>query len=409
MIRAENMVPSVGTYLRSFYSPSTYLPPVDLEQSLQAHRYPLPEVVQRAQQVASLPGVQSVLSEPLSFQPDEIQRKNRVLTDRQFQILARKPILRAGLPPELIPFYSVSEHPDLPGWIVKAAGYRVPQDQVLIGLQNDHNEIGRFTKFDSLLRLTMNQRIRQVAQEEKIDVVVPEEYAVAYSHPEPGDVSREYFVISKKINLTSEAETIARIAAMGREEQIALAAKVSRLVQKIGFADASFDNMRFTVDGKLALIDTEPAGLLTATIDPLYTKGHSVEKCARLGLFTLKVVADRAGLKTFSEEVDRHYQRSLKEISITRIVLSILCPLIPVVLLVIAVVNQIRALKMAQQILNRDADFNTTHGLDALMRPQVFQEESRKHQAATKPLRERYFSAIEGIPFQSVVRGMQFA
>ncbi len=408
---AKAMVPSVGDYFRSFYYPSTHLSSIDLDQSITQHSCPHPNVVEVAQRLVALPGVQKVLSDPFSFQPDEITRRNKVLQDQKFQILAQKSIIE--IDPEMIHFYGVSEHPDLPGWVIKAAGHRVPQDQMVLGLINDHGEMNQFTAFESLLRLTMNQRIRQVARDLEIDLVVPDEYAVPYLDPGAGDASRRYFVISKKLPLKSKNEPVSHISGMSSGDQRELARKISLLIKNIGFADASFDNIRFTEDGRLAFIDTEPAGLLVAKGDPLHTKGHSVEKCARIGLFKFKTSADQRRLDGVSQEVDRHYQKSLKEVSITRIVLSIICPLIPLVLLVIAVVNKIRIGKIVQQIFDErkrfrspQASLMTLGGFDV----QQLQLACQTQQVQPKPLRERYCSAIEGVVFPATANlGSAFA
>lgn len=336
--------PSIGDYFRSFYYPATHLSPVDLDQNLPQSICPQSNVIALAQRVVSFPEAQSVFSDPLSHD-----------------------------------------------WLIKVASERAPEDQIRVGLMNDQSEMNRSTAFDSLLRLTMNQRIRQVARDLGIDLVVPEEYVVPYQHSERGDVSRSYFVISQKLNLKSVVETVAHISKMKEAEQIELARKISLLIKNIGLAEASFDNIRFTAEGTLALIDTKPAGLLVATADPLYTKGHSIEKCGRMGLFTFKMMAARKGLDLVSQEVDRYYKKSLKEMSVIRIMLSIICPLIPLVFLVIALINTIRIGKIAKQMVDGHNSFRFRASQDV--------GANQTHWAQTKALIESYHSAIDGVPF----------
>ncbi len=44
---------------------------------------------------------------------------------------------------------------------------------------------------------------------------------------------------------------------MDDEQQKELARKISTLVQKVGFVDANFDNIRLTKERTIAIIDTQ--------------------------------------------------------------------------------------------------------------------------------------------------------
>lgn len=399
MIRSsftQQWVPSIGKCFRSFYYPTTFLPPIDLEKNLLHQACPEDNTIQAAQKVVSLPGVQEILSHPLKSRVSEIMLRNKTLQDHGFRILSTKP-----LGSKEVPYYNVIEHDDLPGWIIKASGYRTSQSHITTGRSNEYNEISHFTIFDSLLRLRMNQRIRDVAKKIGIDVAVPDEYAVPYPKPEPGDVSRRYFIISQKLNVQTETETITKIIRMNKKEQTQLARKIALLIKNIGFADPGFNNIRLLSDGRIAIIDTEPAGLLVAKEDSSQIRGSSVEKCARIGLSFLNTItasADR--LNPFFKEINKHYKKSLNEMSVKRIVLSIFCPLVPLVFLVIAVVDRIRIGRIVRQLLEEARKFNL------IKNPPT--DEVLKFQSQTKVILDSYYASIEGIPFPVEVIPLEF-
>lgn len=385
------MAPTILQYFRSFYYPATHLNPIDLDKNLKRHRCQSADIAQLAEKVISLPQVQDVLSEPLSYDYEPAKRKNEIMENLGFRILAKKQLFGHGS----IPYYSVSEHPDLQGWIIKAGGYRIPSDMLMQGMMSDRNEMTLFTAFESFLRLEMNERIRKKAKSLGIDLAVPKEYAIPYPHPKPGDVSRRYFIISEKLNILSVEDTVRKIVNMAPQEQIDLAKKISHLIKKVGFADSTFDNIRFTTDGKLAIVDTEPAGLFIAKNDRIHPKSHSVEKCARIGLWILKTITNNEKLAPFSKEVDNHYQKSLKELSITKITISVLCPLIPLVFLVMAAVNHFRIQQMGEQIIKLNKKFHQEH----VVKDADFEPARHQFLSSTKWLRDHYFLAIEGVPF----------
>jgi len=390
----NSMIPSVCDYFRSFYYSNTYMDPVDLDQDLPT-KYACPDdnVRQMAQRTMSSPEVQKLFSDPLSFERPVIDQKNAVLERNGFQILGQK-----AANGTVFPFYNVAESPDLPGWVLKATGDRVPKDLLLATLVNDQHEVIRFSSYESLLRLKMNQRLR----EECNDVFIPKEYAIPYSdHVHSGsDISRSYFIISEKLDVLSHEETVQAVKRMSNEKQVQLAQRIVPIVKK-GYADAGFPNIRLTRNGALAIVDTEPVGLFVYKNDPDVKRGHTVEKCARVGLFMLKTYAAQMGLYAFSKEVDRHYQASLSDYSVTKIILSILCPLIPLVLLIIAVINTQWIGQVADEIAEKGIQFGTSNTLTALLNPQRFQEEMKKYIMETRVLQEQYNSAIDGVPFAS--------
>jgi hypothetical protein len=72
-------------------------------------------------------------SSPLTLNPQRYEPIGRAFTGKDWRILSEKPV---GA--EFKPYYSVLEHDDLPGRIVKHAGKRKPDDQVAGGAPISH-------------------------------------------------------------------------------------------------------------------------------------------------------------------------------------------------------------------------------------------------------------------------------
>ncbi|MBS4167681.1 hypothetical protein [Parachlamydia sp. AcF125] len=353
------MTPTFSEFFKSFYYSNTYVPPVDLsKQGVSKHLLETenPEAAATAQRLISNPEVQQVLSEPLTYDLTErVPRRNAMLERHEFKLLSTKSTLQ-GQP---LPFYSVLEHEDLPGWIIKSGATRVPKGQFTMGPFNDRNEMAFFTDEESLLRIKMANRIAKVAQEANIQVVLPKKKLVAYANSDGvTEPTRKYCVVCEKIDILSAEDTFLTIRGMDAVHQKEIARKISIIVQKAGFVDASFDNIRLTPDGKIAFIDTEPVGLMVAKKSGLWhklfgPKGASVEKCARIGLWGLmrqsaergpdgtSLGSAKAGLEEFHKQVKSDYEKAVvPKLSKWKITVSIFSlGLIPLVNAVVALVK----------------------------------------------------------------------
>jgi hypothetical protein len=414
------MTPSFSDFFKSFYYSNTYVPPVDLsEQALSKHLLESEDAktAKIAQELISPPEVQSLLSEPLTYQPTEWLIKNKILTDRGFKLLSVKPISNGQGVQKLIPFYSVIEHENLPGLIIKAGATRVQKGQLLIGPLNDRNEMAFFTEEESLLRIEMANRIAKVAKKASIDVVLPKKKLVTYKNLDGvTEATRKYCVVCEKIDILSVDETVDTIKAMNKEKQKEVAQKISTIVQKAGLTDASFHNIRLTPEGKLAFIDTEPAGLMVAK--KTGAKGASVEKCARIGLFTLMHQTSKAtrgtatsifdqaevdpGLEAFRAQVESDYKKvSTPKLSKWKIGLSILSlGLVPLVNVIVALVKSHLTKKTFKKL---QSSFDQPFILNSVKRSLKSQEEqmqlTKEYQEKRTPTAKKFFAYIEGVPY----------
>lgn len=397
-----------------------------------------------AEELISNAEVRKVLSEPLVYDPAQIVEKNKVLKNNYFKLLSSKSLIGVG-GTQRIPFYSVIEHNSLIGWVIKSGATRIPEGQILTGPANDKNEMAIFTKEESLLRIEMAKRIQKIAKESNIDIVLPKKKLVEYKNSEKiTEPARKYCVICEKLSILSVEDTVQTIKDMDGDHQKEIARKLATLVKKVGFVDATFDNIRFTFDRKLCFIDTEPAGLMVAKKPGLRNKlfgpqGASVEKCARIGLYTLLTQSTKmgrgtaesfeeaqlpeAGLETFHNEIKREYEQSTKpKLSKWKITLSIFSlGLIPLINVIVALVRT----KLAKRVFERLRDMDTKqmersreYLTDKIGRPSSAQDMMRKvleasqtlanesfvkeHHKNRMPIAKELFNLVEGVPYTAV-------
>ena len=423
------MTPKFVDFFKSFYYSNTYVPPVDLgDQNLSKYllKREDSETESIAQRLISNPEVRSVLSAPLSYDLEKINLNNEVLKKHGFKLLSSKPLI-GNATQQSTPFYSVVEHDQLPGWVIKSGATRIPKDKLVLGPLNDKNEMAIFVEEESVLRIEMAERIAKVAQKAKIDVVIPRKRLVTYSNLEGvNEVSRKYCIVCEKINVLSTEDTVQSIKKMDADHQKEIARKISTIVQTAGLVDASFDNIRLTADGRLAFIDTEPAGLMVAKKSGLLnrlfcsSRGASVEKCVRIGLFTLMNQTSRAargaaalsddgsvepGLEAFRQEIENDYKRlSSPKISKWKVTVSVLS------LGLIPLMNVVRALaktQLTKRVFKKLASIDRTFTSQAFSFVFVDSEKQKQmvenYQRQRCPFAKRFFAYTEGVPYTAVL------
>lgn len=432
------MTPTFSDFFKSFYYSTTYLQPVDLSEQrlseclLETENQ---ETAEKAQQLISNPEVQKALSEPLSYDlVKEVPEKNAILQKHGFTLLSSK----SNLTGKKMPYYSVIEHDELQGWVIKSGATRVPENQIMIGPMNDRNEMAFFTKEESILRLSMAERIAKVAKESNIEVIVPNKKLVSYQNVAGvTDVTRKYCVLSEKVNVLSVADTIETIKQMDAKKQKEEARKICKIVKKAGIVDASFDNIRYTPNGMRTIIDTEPAGLMVAKRGGLWNKffgnkGACVEKCARIGLFVLMTQAKINGLEEFHKKVKNEYEKvTSPKLSNRKIALSALSlGLIPLINVIVALVKTkltkqsfAKLQKMDKQhtkkiqeymnkkmqdlsnlslcTLSQEKQQEIIEKIQSLKASIPNKEFVKNHLKKRLPISQRFFAYTEGVPYKS--------
>lgn len=408
--------PTFFDFFKSSFHSNTYVSAVDLSEK-GLFRHLLENVDQgaakTAQALISDTAVQEILSEPLTYIPSEIILKNEVLKQYGFNLLGCK---LSALTGERIPFYSVLEHASLPGWVIKSGAARVSKDKLSIGPSNDLNEMALFTTEESLLRIEMAKRIQNIAKQEKIDAVVPKKKLVKYENTtETTDPTKKYCILSEKVTILSVEDTVNTLKNMGSEKQRETAKKISTLIRKAGIVDASFDNIRLTAQGKIAIIDTEPAGLMAKRKEGLWNrfsspKGASVEKCARIGLYTLMMqttdntqvdlfgrTRSDPSLRGFHEEIKNQYSEiSTPKLSKWKIVLSIVSlGILPLIYAIDAIRKEKLHKRTSEDLQKLNMDLAAT-----LFNSSADSTSAQELQMQGVALTKQQFALREGVPYK---------
>lgn len=421
------MTPTFSNFFKSSYYSTTYLPPRNLsEQKLSNCLLETEDkkTAEKAQQLLSDPEIQSVMSEPLSYDlVQDIPKKNAILTEHGFTLLGSKTNL---LTDEISRYYSVVEHKELPGWVIKSGATKVSEKKFVLGPMNDRNEMAFFAKEEGILRLSMAARIAKVAKEAKIEIVIPKKKLVSYRNVDGiTDVTRKYCVLCEKIDVLSPEETIDTIKKMGADQQIEVARKISRIVKESGLVDASFHSIRLTPEGKLAFIDTEPTGLMVAGKSDLWSKlfgkkGASVEKCIRIGLFTLMSQATKAnhgqtaktGLEKFHKQIKNDYEKVVSpKLSKWKICLSVLSlGLVPLINVIVALVKTKLVKRCFEKLKKMNASFlEKVRAYSKEKVPEIstlsLQKEKfvEKHEKKRLLVIQQFYAYTEGVPYKAVL------
>lgn len=312
-------------YLRSAYLKNSYNPPVDLSDAGIARwrcKVDEQQVEAKAQALMSQSEVYKVFSEPLQYHPDQFNVSNAILRQHRFNLLGKKSTGAYDIfnKPIHAAYYSVVEHEDLPGWVIKAGADRCPTEgfRPYISLNPETNERTYPEPEESLMRVAMAERVRHAVRELGFedDVIIPQKRIVPYHNSvvKAGEVDpmRRYFVISEKHEFMSRDLMVDSISKMTPDKQRSLARKIALIVRRAGLCDTNWSNIRLTVEGKLVFLDTEPCGSMHTRARSAKRLPHSVEKCARIGLYQLlgnaqQLAIDTPALNPYVQEIARHY------------------------------------------------------------------------------------------------------
>ncbi|KAF3361791.1 Uncharacterized protein PHSC3_001681 [Chlamydiales bacterium STE3] len=427
------MTPTFTDFFKSFYYSNTYLPPIDLsKQSLSKHLLEKkdPLASETVQRLISIPEVQQILSTPITYDKNTALQNNAVLQRHGFNLLSSK----LDVIGNKISFYNVIAHDDLQEWVIKSGAATISKNHFALGPMNDRYEMALRTAEDSILSIQMSVRVAAIAREANIEVIIPKKMLVAYTDSSDiMDVTKKYCVVCEKIETLSMEETVQAIKGMSGHDQTLLAQRISTIVQRAGFVNASFENIRLTAEGKLAFIETEPTGLMVFKKPGLWNKffgikGASVEKCARIGLFQLKNQALNAtycdnpslvdlelvepGLEAFHKQIKNDCAKVSNPLfSKRKIALSIaslgLIPLINAVIAIVKTQLTARVFKTLSQIEENQknigmkfvvekmhANSQTAASLD-----QKYLESQRNFNKQKQPLLKQFYTYIEGVPY----------
>lgn len=396
---STSYLPKINDIFKATFYTNTYLPPLDfseknIQQDLLVNFNN--ELNQKAQTLFSNPVIAETFAKPLSFVYDEIIEKNKIFEENGFKILSRK---LAGN--QLIPFSSVLEHPDLPGWIIKTCARRTPKDMFLAGLNNDVNEMALFSKNEGLMRIENGKRIKKAADELGMDIVIPTKKLVQYPQTTSSKPEEKYFLLCEKLDILSPEEVIQKISKMSEMEQRTLAQNLAKLIKKAGIIDFSFSNISFTRSGRIAIYDTEPAGSMRLKKKSFWKQlfadsPASLEKSARIGLnYFWRDNSFDPRLAKFNEEILKAYNEvKTPALSKWKIALGITTfGLYPLFALINAVI-----LKQRIELLAQDIQMKCN---EVQQQPPSSLEELSKFTRYLKVENKNILQLVNGIPYSA--------
>jgi hypothetical protein len=248
---------------------------------------------------------------------------------------------------------SVFEHPELGGWLIKTTSF----PNKLTWVDGDWGRCNSF-KYNNLHRVLLAERMRTESASNGWDITIPEKRLFRTPHAADSETLHEkYYVLSKKVEILSPDQSLEQISYQTVQEQRRIAKKVCDLIKKTGFADAHRGNIAALKDMKnglkIAIIDTEPHGLMKDVSDTSEHDIASFSRCVMAGLskfehsFGSKFTAFKEEIGFAKEElflggierVRQKRQEALREERfwfIAKIVASIVLPLISLFVLGLA-------------------------------------------------------------------------
>lgn len=220
---------------------------------------------------------------------------------------------------------------DDPNWLL-----RPPSEGTKSIIQDKHGPASSKT-----LRVVMNHRLKEAVQNHKIDIIIPDEYLVeGSSKKNQKENFRDFFVVSEKLDIHSYYDTLTELRSLEQKKQKKAAKSVCSLIYHSGFMDAHWANIVLTKDKNLAIVDTEGHSLLhdiTEKYSPV-----SLSTARILGLKEFIKRSKEASLPDLFINTAKRYlfmARVMKIVKVTTIVFSVICPLLPLSVLISSVVS----------------------------------------------------------------------
>jgi hypothetical protein len=201
------------------------------------------------------------------------------------------------------------------------------------------------------LHLLMGERLASVAKNQGLTVTLPEQKVVLFEAEKNG--FDDYYCVVEKSpdNVPTVQETVTNIAGLSPQAQTALADTLCQLIQRSGFVEASFSNIRVRPKGGIVFLHTPNSGPFLLAQDRVYNTWPSVEKCGRIGLIKLEKSAKDPSIAHFKNQVKKNIIIACKwRISISMVLLTIFTCFI---FSLIQVIRAYIAAKVAQSAFKR--------------------------------------------------------
>lgn len=259
----------------------------------------------------------------------------------------------------------VLEHPNLPGYLIKTAAAS-RNFAYMEGPYRSHRHV-RTISYTNLLRAPGSEKFQKKAEgiegfefpEEYLYLSphIPEDVKKGRAPPEP--LNCRYYAISKKKNIYSSKATRKKLQSLKRRSQVILAHRIIDFIKKTGLMDCHAGNLvlkRNEANFVFEVIDTEPLGVFVAEEDEraqgLISHKYRVLVgllnfrdlyCRKLPIF--KQETEKA-IRAFLEHNPQMHVRPEKTSSekwtlVAKIVFSIIFPIIPLLVLTWAFIEEL--------------------------------------------------------------------
>lgn len=175
---------------------------------------------------------------------------------------------------------NILEHKEMKGWLIK--GGPEAEDKWICNVEG----ICVSNKYDNLLRVVLAEKIKEVIQQSNLEIYVPTKMLYKSKHAKSDDkIHKKYHIVVEKLELSEPAETAEKIRQLTDKERLQFAVSLCDIIEKTGFMDSHFANIRWcqTIK-KFTIIDTETLGLYIEKTDSSPNVVKSVQECARIGL-----------------------------------------------------------------------------------------------------------------------------
>ena len=219
------------SFFKAHYYDNHFLAPVDLDKVTQKTILGKPKyqaVSTAAQKLVQDPEIQKAMAQPFTLEEKINKQRDALFKDKKFTACANNVI--GGN------FTGVLGHPNLPDWFIKTCGGRfdevdVDAPQQIQTLTSQHGEANQVSTYESMLRIPMRKHLKAVAKEkgvmgkkEGFNFVLPKEKYLPMPNAAPnGTFGSRFCILSQKLDILSQEETVAAIEAMSDEDQKSLA------------------------------------------------------------------------------------------------------------------------------------------------------------------------------------------
>jgi hypothetical protein len=142
---------------------------------------------------------------------------------------------------------SVFTHDSLPGWILKG--------------QHNISYIKR--DFDHLLRPVMAKKMQEVIRVHNLDIAIPEKrYVPSFFSSSTAKKQESYYILVEQFDCITQKEMANYFLSLEAVEIRHIARTLALFIAHTGYQDLHTGNIRFSKEGKLCILDTEPWGML---------------------------------------------------------------------------------------------------------------------------------------------------